>query len=99
MEKELISGFVDSELNENELQLLQNGNRHELKELVNVYRVIGETIRYKQSPIQVSDTFQNRLREALQKEYSDGVEASTKNSDSLSDVFAGAVSVKEESVI
>ena len=44
MKKELISAFVDSELDEKESEQLQNENRHELKEHVNVYRVIGESI-------------------------------------------------------
>ena len=57
MKKELISAFVDSELDEKESEQLRNENRNELKELVNIYRVIGESIQYNQSRIQISDQF------------------------------------------
>ena len=99
MKKELISAFVDSELDEKEAEQLQNENRHELKELVNVYRVIGESIQYNQSQVQVSDQFQARLKEALQKEYSGLQVQSTRESDSVSAVYAEGNTVKEESVI
>ncbi len=99
MKKELISAFVDSELDEKEAEQLQNENRHELKEHVNVYRVIGESIRYNQSQVQVSDQFQARLKEALQNEYSGLLVQSTRKSDSVSAVFAEGNTVKEESVI
>ena len=99
MKKELISAFVDSELDEKESEQLQNENRHELKELVNVYRVIGESIQYNQSQVQVSDQFQARLKEALQKEYSGLQVQSTRESDSVSAVYAEGNTVKEESVI
>lgn len=99
MKKELISVFVDSELDAKESEQLQNENRHELKELVNVYRVIGESVRYNQSQIQVSDQFQARLKEALQNEYSGLQMQSTRKSDSVSAVYAEGNTVKEESVI
>ena len=99
MKKELISVFVDSELDAKESEQLQNENRHELKELVNVYRVIGESVRYNQSQIQVRDQFQARLKEALQNEYSGLQMQSTRKSDSVSAVYAEGNTVKEESVI
>ena len=99
MKKELISAFVDSELDEKQAEQLQNENRHELKEHVNVYRVIGESIRYNQSQVQVSDQFQARLKEALQKEYSGLQVQSTWESDSISAVYAEGNTVKDESVI
>lgn len=99
MKKELISVFVDSELDAKESEQLQNENRHELKELVNVYRVIGESVRYNQSQIQVSDQFQARLKEALQNEYSGLQMQSTRKSDYVSAVYAEGNTVKEESVI
>lgn len=99
MKKELISVFVDSELDAKESEQLQNENRHELKEFVNVYRVIGESVRYNQSQIQVSDQFQARLKEALQNEYSGLQMQSTRKSDSVSAVYAEGNTVKEESVI
>lgn len=99
MKKELISAFVDSELDEKESEKLLNENRYEMKELVTVYRVIGESIQYNQSQIQVSDTFQARLKEALQKEYSGfPVELATGN-DSLSVGIINDRPIKEESVI
>ena len=98
MEKELISAFVDSELNEEELQQIQNEDRKTLKEVVNVYRVIGETVRYNQSQIQLSEPFQDRLREALQQEYSLLLLGTNKNSDSLSGSISRVVPEQEESV-
>ena len=70
-----------------------------MKEHVNVYRVIGESIRYNQSQVQVSDQFQARLKEALQNEYSGLQVQSTRKSDSVSAVYAEGNTVKEESVI
>lgn len=99
MKKELISAFVDSELDEKELELLQNEDRYELKELVNVYRVIGESIQYRQSQIHVSDQFQARLKEAMKKEYS-GFPVQSARPGTIPE--AGCVKddpVKEESVI
>ncbi len=98
MEKELISAFVDSELNEEELQQIQNEDRKTLKEVVNVYRVIGETVRYNQSQIQVSEPFQDRLREVLQQEYSMPLLGTDKNSDSLSGSISRVEPEQEESV-
>lgn len=98
MEKELISAFVDSELNEEELQQIQNEDRKTLKEVVNVYRVIGETVRYNQSQIQLSEPFQDRLREALQQEYSMLLLGTDKNSDSLSGSISRVEPEQEESV-
>lgn len=99
MEKELISAFVDSELNEEELQQIQNEDRKTLKEVVNVYRVIGETVRYNQSQIQLSEPFQDRLREALQQEYSMLLLGTDKNSDSLSGSISRVEPEQEESVV
>lgn len=70
MEKELISGFVDNELEEIELHQLKSENRNEVKKLVTTYRVIGKFIRDYQSPIQATEQFQHRLKQALQQEYS-----------------------------
>lgn len=99
MKKELISAFVDSELDEKESEQLQNENRHEMKELVTVYRVIGESIQYNQSKIQTSDAFQVRLKEVLQREYSGfPVELATGN-DSRSDGYIEYKPVEAESVI
>lgn len=99
MKKELISAFVDSELDEKESEQLQNENRHELKEHVNVYRVIGESIRYNQSQVQVSDQFQARLKEACRTSIPVFRWQSTRKSDSVSAVYAEGNTVKEESVI
>lgn len=98
MKKELISGFVDSELNEKELQQIESGDRHELKEAVNVYRVIGECIRHNQLKIQTSDQFQGRLKDALQQEYSSQQSALEKNRDSSADSASRVESAQEESV-
>lgn len=99
MNKELISAFIDSELNEQESEQLQNENSHELKELVNVYRIVGESVRYNQSQIQVDDQFQSRLKQALQKEYSVFSLQQTRESDSPSIEYAEGKTVKEESIV
>ncbi len=99
MNKELISAFIDSELNEKESEQLQNENSHELKELVNVYRIVGESVRYNQSQIQVDDQFQSRLKQALQKEYSVFSLQPTRESDSPSIEYAEGKTVKEESIV
>ncbi len=99
MKKELISAFVDSELDEKESEQLRNENRNELKELVNIYRVIGESIQYNQSRIQISDQFQIRLKEALKQEYSAFPVQSTMESGSLTADYVESTSVKEESVM
>ena len=99
MKKELISGFVDSELDEKEWKELQNGNKDELKELVEVYRMIGDSIRYNESQVQVSDQFKVRLKEALQQEYSDRLSKPVKNRTVSSDTGFQAERIKEESVM
>ena len=99
MKKELISAFVDSELDEKESEQLRHENRNELKELVNIYRVIGESIQYNQSRIQISDQFQIRLKEALKQEYSVFPVQSTMESGSLPADYVESTSVKEESVM
>lgn len=99
MKKELISAFVDSELDEKDSERLQKENSHGLKELVNVYRIIGESIQYNQSLIQVSDQFQVRLKEALQKEYAGHPAGSRNGNDSRSVDFVEEKPLKEESVI
>lgn len=99
MEKEWVSAFVDSELNEKELRQLGSENRREVKELVNIYRVIGETIRYNQSRIRTSEPFQDRLRQALQQEYSDSALSGSEEkggSSKTGDCRTGVL--KEESV-
>ena len=99
MEKELVSAFVDRELNEKELRQLGSENRREVKELVNIYRVIGETIRYNQSRTRTTEPFQDRLKRALQREYSDSVLSGSEEkggSSKTGDCRAGAL--KEESV-
>ena len=99
MKKELISAFVDSELDEKESELLQNENRYELKELVSVYRVIGESIQYRQSQIHISDQFQVRLKEAMKKEYSGFPVQSARTGTIPEACYVKDDPVKEESVI
>ena len=99
MKKELISAFVDSELDEKESEQLQNENRNELKELVNIYRVIGESIQYCQSKIQLSEQFQVRLKEVLKQEYSAFSIQSAAESNSHPAEYVESAPVNEESVI
>lgn len=99
MKKELISGFVDSELNEKEWHQLQFENKDTVKEFVNVYRIIGDSIRYNESHVQVSNQFKVRLKEALQQEYSDRFSKPVKHRTVSSDTGFQAERVKEESVM
>lgn len=99
MRKELVSGFVDSELDEKELQLLENENREKLKKLVNVYRIIGETIRHNEANIQPGDRFLGRLKKVLEQEYATYPEKSAENAVSSSDSASESTRTKEESII